>query len=184
MSVARTLGSSLARIVLCLAFVARPADANDAHRRAGDALRLAMPVGVVSYELWRGDREGLWQFGSSWAMTLGATEALKRGTRIERPDRSDELSFPSGHASHAFAAATYMHRRHGFDAAWPWYVAATYVGWTRVRAERHRWADIAGSAVLAGASSWWLVSPMRQQRVLFVPVVAPGLLAFELSASW
>src|SRR5258705_13815304 len=82
------------------------ADADD-HRRAGDVLRFAMPAGVAAYELWRGDKEGAWQFGKSWAVTLGATEGLKRITHVERPDRANHESVPSGHASHAFAAATY-----------------------------------------------------------------------------
>jgi membrane-associated phospholipid phosphatase len=159
------------------------ADADD-HRRAGDVLRFAMPAGVAAYELWRGDTEGVWQFGKSWAVTLGATEALKRITRVERPDRSNHESFPSGHASHAFAAATYMHRRHGIAEAWPWYVAATYVGWTRVHAHRHRWGDVAGSAVLAGASTWWLVEPAGEQMISVIPTVAPGLLAVHVHARW
>jgi hypothetical protein len=33
------------------------------------------------------------------------------------------------------------------------------VGYTRVGADRHRWADIAGSAGVAALSSWWLVEP-------------------------
>jgi len=63
-------------------------------------------------------------------------------------------------------------------------MSASYVGWTRVRADRHRWADVAASAALAGASSWWLVAPMRERGVALVPVVAPGLFALELSARW
>jgi hypothetical protein len=88
------------------------ADVDD-HRRAGDVLRFAMPAGVVAYELWRGDTVGAWQFGKSWAVTLGATEALKRATHVERLDRSNDESFPSGHASHAFAR-----RRHGMRHPW------------------------------------------------------------------
>ena len=165
--------------VLCFACLALTATAS-----AGEGLRLAMPAGVLGCELWRGDKEGLKQFGESWLATLGATEVLKRGTHAQRPDRSNDRSFPSGHASHAFAAATYMHRRHGIEQAWPWYVAATYVGWTRVHAHRHRWVDIAGSAGLAGASSWWLVSPADEPRMSVVPVVAPGLVAVEVQAKW
>lgn len=184
MRTGRFRASSLARLVVCLAFAATSAIANDEHRRAGDVLRYAMPAGVVAYELWRGDHEGLWQFGKSWAVTVGTTEVLKRGIHAERPDGSNDSSFPSGHASHAFAAATYMHRRHGFEEAWPWYVAATYVGWTRVHANRHRWVDIAGSAAVAGASSWWLVSPAHEQRFSWVPIVAPGLIAVEVRTTW
>lgn len=156
----------------------------DEHRRAGDVLRFALPAGVVAYELSRGDTEGTWQFGKSWAVTLIATEALKRTTHVERPDRSNDESFPSGHASHAFAAATYMHRRHGIEEAWPWYVAATYVGWTRVHAGRHRWGDVVGSALLAGASSWWLVKPAGNRLVSVVPVVGPDSIAVQLHARW
>jgi len=156
----------------------------DNHRRAGDVLRFAMPVGVAAYKIWRGDKEGAWQFGKSWAVTLGATEVLKRTTHVQRPDRTNDESFPSGHASHAFAAATYMHRRHGIEEAWPWYVAATYVGWTRVHANRHRWGDVAGSAVLAGASSWWLVEPTGNRAVSVIPTIAPGHVAVQVHARW
>jgi membrane-associated phospholipid phosphatase len=158
--------------------------AGDDHRRAGDVLRYALPAGVVARELWRRDDEGLWQLGQSWAVTILATEALKRTTHVERPDRSDDLSFPSRHASDAFAAATYMHRRHGIDQAWPWYAAATYVGWTRVQSNRHRWVDIAGSAALASASSWWLVSPAGGPRVSVVPMLAPGQFSVAVHTSW
>ena len=159
------------------------ADVDD-HRRAGDVLRFAMPAGVVAYELWRGDTQGAWQFGKSWAVTLGATEALKRTTHVERPDRSNDESFPSGHASHAFAAATYMHRRHEIEEAWPWYAAATYVGWTRVHVKRHRWGDVAGSALLAGASSWWLVEPAGMRSVSVMPIVGPGVIGVQVHARW
>jgi membrane-associated phospholipid phosphatase len=184
MRVARTLRSSLLSVAVGTVFTAASAADVDDHRRAGDALRFAMPAGVVAYELWRGDAEGLWQFGTSWAVTMGATEILKRNVHAERPDRSNDASFPSGHASHAFAAAAYMHRRHGIEVAWPWYAAATYVGWTRVHANRHRWRDIAGSAALAGGSAWWLVKPERGQQISVVPTIAPGLIAVELQARW
>jgi membrane-associated phospholipid phosphatase len=167
-----------------LAAAASPTLAADQHRRAGDVLRYALPAGVVACELWRSDEEGLWQFGKSWAVTIVATEALKRSTHVERPDGSDDLSFPSRHASDAFAAASYMHRRHGIEQAWPWYLAASYVGWSRVQSSRHRWVDIAGSAALAGAASWWLVSPAGGPRVSVVPMLGPGQVAVEVRARW
>jgi hypothetical protein len=65
MRVARTLRSSLLSVAVGTVFTAASAADVDDHRRAGDALRFAMPAGVVAYELWRGDAEGLWQFGTS-----------------------------------------------------------------------------------------------------------------------
>jgi hypothetical protein len=132
---------------------------SDAHTRAGDVLSLALPAGVAAFELVLGDMQGLRQFGLSWGATLIATEALKRSTQRTRPDGSNDLSFPSGHAARAFGAAAYVHRRHGLQTAWPLYAASTYVGWTRVQALRHDWRDVAGSAALSAAFAWWLVEP-------------------------
>ena len=129
----------------------------DPQREAGDILRWALPLGTLTAELARGENQGARQFTAAYVATLGATEILKRTVRSERPDRSNEMSFPSGHAAPAFAAATYVHRRYGADHAWPLYATAVYVGYTRVAAERHRWIDVAGSAAVAAVMSGLLV---------------------------
>lgn len=167
---------------VCAALLATQARAID-HTRAGDVLENALPAGVAALELWRGDREGLWQFGASFAVTVLATQGLKNTVDARRPDGGVE-SFPSGHAAKAFAAATYVHRRHGWDSAWPWYAAGAYVGWTRVNANRHRWGDVAGSLALAAASSWWLVEPQADQRVVVLPVIGHREASLTLQARW
>lgn len=154
------------------------------NEKAGDVLRVAMPVAVAAYELWLCDTEGLIQFGASFAATAGTTELLKRTTHVERPDHSDDQAFPSGHAASAFAAATFMHRRHGFESAWPWYVAATYVGWTRVDANQHRWSDVAGAAAIAGISTWLLATPKPDGNVTVVPAVGRNYEGFVVHARW
>jgi len=133
----------------------------DGERQAGDVLSVAMPVATLGVELWRGEWTGARQFGESFLVTVAATEVLKRTTHVERPDHTNDQSFPSGHAARAFAAATYVHRRYGFEDAWPLYVMATYVGHTRVQSGRHRWADVAGAAGVSALSSWWLVDPKQ-----------------------
>ena len=149
---------------LCAVVVALPANAfasTDSERRIGDVLSYALPAATLGVELWRGDFSGAGQFGRSFVVTLAASEVLKRTAGVERPDRSNDQSFPSGHAARAFAAATYVHRRHGFESAWPLYVLATYVGQTRVQTHRHRWADVVGAAGISAASTWLLVDPER-----------------------
>jgi membrane-associated phospholipid phosphatase len=159
------LGPGPAAIVLAFA-AALPAHAETSTtQRAGDVISWALPAGVLGVELGRGDREGSWQFAQSFAVSVAATEVLKRSTHVERPDHSNDQSFPSGHATRAFAAATYWHRRHGFETAWPLYLAATYVGYTRVHEHRHRWGDVAGSAAVSAAASWWLVTPASGAQV-------------------
>jgi membrane-associated phospholipid phosphatase len=92
--------------VLCGALRSASVHAADEQRRAGDFLATALPISVVAHEAWRRDGQGLWQFGLSYGVTVAASEVLKRTTHSQRPDRSNDLSFPSGHASQAFAAAT------------------------------------------------------------------------------
>lgn len=169
-------------VAACASLVCLQAVAFD-HRRAGDVLENALPAGAALYTLWEGDRQGTWQFGASYAVTLLATQGLKKGLDVRRPDGGVE-SFPSGHAAKAFAAATYMHRRHGMDRAWPWYAAGAYVGWTRVNANRHRWVDIAGSLAVAGLSSWWLVEPAGERDVAVLPLIGPGHASLVLQARW
>ena len=143
------------RLSITSGAVASPANA----RRIGDELSFALPAVTLAVEFARRDLQGAAQFGTSFAATLLATEALKRSLSVERPDGRDDLSFPSGHAARAFAAATFVHRRHGLRPALPVYGLATFVGYTRVRANRHRWSDVIGSAAVAAASAWWLVDP-------------------------
>jgi membrane-associated phospholipid phosphatase len=146
-------------------------------RRAGDFLSWALPAGVLATEIYRQDWEGSLQFGASYVATVAATEVLKRVTHVERPDHSNDDSFPSGHAARAFAAATYVHRRHGLEHAWPLYAVATYVGYTRVHERRHRWGDVAGAAAVSAVASWALVRPQG-------PQIAVGLQPGGLRVVW
>src|SRR5689334_12555681 len=54
------------------------------------------------------DWQGVKQFGLTAVTTLGITTGLKYGFPEERPNHSDDKSFPSGHTSASFAAAGYL----------------------------------------------------------------------------
>ena len=133
---------------LSLTLPARAAG-DDRATEAGTVASFLVPLGTAAVEAWRGDREGLGQLTLTWTSTVAVAEVLKNTTGKTRPDRTNDLSFPSGHAARAFGAAAYVNRRHGFEVAWPLYAASLAVGWTRVQAQRHDWVDVAGSAVLA-----------------------------------
>ena len=73
------------------------------------------------------------------------TQALKLAIRRERPDESNRVSFPSGHASNAFTAATVI-VRHYPRLGVPVFAAASYVAVSRMAANKHHFSDIvAGS---------------------------------------
>lgn len=75
------------------------------------------------------------------------TEGLKRIAREKRPDDSARTSFPSGHATAAFAVATMQSHYHPKQALL-WYGGATLIAASRVQLNRHYVHDVvAGAAV-------------------------------------
>lgn len=100
--------------------------------------------------------------GASVVVAYGVKTALKAMVKEERPDHSDNKSFPSGHAAMAFAAARSIDKEFRKDCFWipiAGYAAATAVGIQRVARDRHHWYDVlAGAAVGVGATelTWWL----------------------------
>lgn len=92
---------------------------------------------------------------------IGKT-ALKAMVKEERPDHSDNKSFPSGHTAMAFAAARSIDKEFRKESIWipiAGYAAATAVGIERVANDRHHWYDVvAGAAVGYGAAelTWYL----------------------------
>lgn len=83
----------------------------------------------------------------AFAVTDLATTILKATVRERRPDGHSLSSFPSRHASTAFAMATVVAE---YDNSWsaPAYGAAALIGWSRVETRQHYWHDVAAGAVL------------------------------------
>jgi len=99
---------------------------------------------------------------ASVGVAFGAKTALKAIVKEERPDHSDNKSFPSGHAAMAFAAVRSIDKEFRKESIWipiAGYAAATAVGVERVARDRHHWYDVAvGAAVGVGSAelTWWL----------------------------
>lgn len=171
-------------LAACSALIVAAHTQADTEREMGDVLSHALPAAVLGFEFYRGDKEGALQFTTSFAATTLATEVLKRTTKVERPDRTNDLSFPSGHAARAFSAASYIHRRHGWEYALPAYALATYVGHTRVQAKRHRWGDVAGAAAVSTLATWWLVEPKSKKKVAIAPLYDGDFVGVAVAASF
>jgi membrane-associated phospholipid phosphatase len=109
-----------------------------------------LSIGIFSAgRISRGDtfRSASYDLSQAIIITQVYTQALKLATQRERPDASNNLSFPSGHASNAFAMASVI-ARHYKKLAIPAYAFGTFVAVSRLAANKHYFSDIvAGSGL-------------------------------------
>lgn len=76
---------------------------------------------------------------------------LKLTTGVLRPDATNYFSFPSGHTTAAFMAATLLYKEYGFKGYWVGlvaYAAAIVTGFTRILNNRHWLFDVIVGAAL------------------------------------
>jgi membrane-associated phospholipid phosphatase len=131
----------------------------------GDVLKLVLPATAYVTTWIKDDSKGRLQFYKSFLLNVGTTAALKLALPKDRPDGSNSRSFPSGHTSIAFQAASFIHIRYGFKYAIPAYGGAAFVGFSREYAGKHYWVDVVSGAVLGTLSSFLLVDRFDQVQV-------------------
>ncbi|HEY8947834.1 MAG TPA: phosphatase PAP2 family protein [Rhizomicrobium sp.] len=122
---------------------------SDTIEQIGQALAIAEPVFAGSVSIAKNDWTGLAQMTVTTGATVGTAYGLKYVVHEERPDHSDDKSFPSDTAALAFAPANFMWDRYGWQWGLPAYLVAGFVGYSRVEAKQHHWWDVAASAGLA-----------------------------------
>jgi membrane-associated phospholipid phosphatase len=79
-------------------------------------------------------------------MSGAITYALKVTVQRERPDGSNNKSFPSGHASLTFATATVLQRHLGWKWAMPVFFIASYTAASRLHENVHYLSDVVAGA--------------------------------------
>jgi membrane-associated phospholipid phosphatase len=129
-------------------------------------------IGLLGLALGKSVADEDWKGAEEFGLSVGATAILTTGLKAafpeERPDRSDNKSFPSGHASVSFAAAGYLQKRYGWQWGLPATLAATVVGLSRVESKDHHWYDVVAGAALGEATAYFFTTP-RDTDVKFLP---------------
>ena len=157
--------TALAVLAACLFVGTLHAQVQATPDPVGDALHYALPLGAAALALYHHDTDGLKQFDWTLLASQGTTEALKRVVDSPRPDGTG-FGFPSGHASAAFAAAGFVHRRYGLDEAWPFYALATVTAYERVHHHHHFTKDVVGGAVVGVGAAFLITQPLPDGGVV------------------
>jgi membrane-associated phospholipid phosphatase len=86
-------------------------------------------------------------------LSQSMVQVLKYTVRRDRPDHSDDKSFPSGHSASAFATATVLNRYYGWKVGVPAYALGSYVALARMSWNRHHASDVVMGAGFGIASA-------------------------------
>src|SRR5471032_1355590 len=145
-SSASMIRRAILAVVLLGAAGAAPAQASGIES-AGTDIAIALPIFAAGVAYGHDqDWTGVAQLGVVTLTTVGTAYGLNHLTHETRPDGSDDHSLPSDTAALAFAPAQFLWDRYGWQVGLPAYAAATFVGWSRVDANKHHWYDVAASA--------------------------------------
>lgn len=118
-------------------------------RDVGDVAQF-LPAATLAYTAILRDFTGFKQQAIGWAAVVVSTYAIKYSLHYlaphsatasaisKRPDNDGKFEgFPSGHTSSAFAAAGFMQKRYGVRLGLPTALVASFVGFSRIHADRH-----------------------------------------------
>lgn len=104
-------------------------------------------IGIALGQLYFDTSNGI-QHSKAIALTAASHITIAVIAQRQRPNGQNSLSFPSGHASSAFATATSLAYSYGYKAGLPAYLAASLISFARVNQNIHYLSDtVAGAAI-------------------------------------
>ncbi len=153
-----------------------------ATEKYGDILQILIPLTGYGATFYMKDTQGRNQFYKSFLTTVAITQGLKLTVNKQRPNGSGEDSFPSGHTSAAFQGAAFIEQRYGWKYGLPAYAAATYVGYSRVKAKQHYTVDVLAGAAIGTLSSYYFTTAYK--NITMMPYVENNGAGVNLSMLW
>ncbi|MDD2437262.1 MAG: phosphatase PAP2 family protein [Massilibacteroides sp.] len=141
-------------------------------RVAGDVVAAVIPAACFISTVALSDWEGLKQGSFAGFSSVGLAFILKEITDKERPDMSDDKSFPSMHTTVSFTGAAFIQRRYGWQWGIPAYAAAGFVGWSRIYGKKHDGWDVAAGALMGVISAYLFTKPFAEKYHLSISPAA------------
>ena len=132
---------------------------------AGDIILFALPAATLATTFIIGDKKGSWQFTKGLLLTEAVTYGLKYSINKQRPDMSNNNSFPSGHTSTTFQSASFIHKRYGFKYSIPAYALAGFTAFSRIDAKKHDGWDIFVGAAIGIGSSYLFTTAYQKEHM-------------------
>lgn len=129
----------------------------------GTGVAIALPLTAAGITLWKDDRVGSAQLVVETILTVGTAYALKNIVHEERPNGSDNQSFPSGTTALAASGSSFMWGRYGWEYGLPAFMASSFVSYSRVQAREHHWYDTIASSGIAAGYGYVLTTPFKKR---------------------
>ena len=156
--------------------------AKDSVTKIGDGLEIILPVTAMGVSIGREDMVGFWQLSKAELATLLSTEALKTAVHSPRPNGKDNKGFPSGHTAITFTVSQYLYERYGYEYGLPAYMLSSFVGYSRVHSQEHRWVDVIAGAGLGVISAAYFTEPVLGAKIGFTPML--GHVMISMNKKW
>jgi len=134
-------------------------------QKIGDVILFALPAATIGTSFIIGDEKGAWQFTKGLLLTEAITYGLKLSINKQRPDMSNDNSFPSGHTSTVFHSAGYIHRRYGFKYSIPAYALAGFTAASRIDSKKHDILDVLAGAAIGLGSNLLFTTEYQQKHM-------------------
>ncbi len=130
-------------------------------------------------------KDGLELLGRDLVRAQAVTQSLTLGVKLmvgrERPDGSNNTSFPSGHASGTFATATVLQRHYGWKVGVPAYAVAGYVAASRMNEGKHYLSDVVFGAAVGILAGRTVTLELARARFAVSPTLPPGGVGVQLT---
>lgn len=145
---------------------------------------LAMGLGIIGVKAKHNFKDRLLIATMANSFMFGAVYGLKYVTKVVRPDKSDEYSFPSAHTAFAFTGAQIMHEEYGSQSiiySIVGYGVGAATGGLRIANNKHWVSDVVAGAGIGMLSTklayrllpWIKRKSSKKENLTVLPMYLP-----------